>query len=160
MPEVVDYPHGAPEYYLAVATVIPVLLIAYLFSMNSLDAIKKLIKDDAGIMLIIAGVVLPLLAISAAILGEVQSLRALFGRDPSSANAWCSSAGLVAFPVVGVLHLIILEGIDRRNERRDARAEPVAAPEPPVVASESPVVASEPRDSFYALAWFKRSWRR
>lgn len=142
-----QFPHGAPEYYLAVATLIPFLLISYLFSMRVLEALKKLIKGDVGIMLTILGVSLPLIAIVAALFGETYSLIALFTGDPESLNTGFSLAGLIVFPVVGVLHLVIVEQVDRRG----GNAEAPVTPAPPVV--------PEPH-TCRALICFTRSYRR
>ncbi|MEU4497636.1 hypothetical protein AB0F96_30435 [Streptomyces sp. NPDC023998] len=100
--------HGSLEFYLATATVLPVLLIAYLFSMKVLTAIQELVQNNATVYMIVFGSIGPFVAICAAIAGEVASLLALFSGAPTATNALYSNIGLIAFPVVGFIHLIIL----------------------------------------------------
>ena len=115
-------PHGTKEYYLATATIIPVLLIAYLFSMKSLEALKQLVQNGTSIYMVIIGSIAPTVAIVAALAGELASLLALFSGAPTGTNALWSVVGVVVFPVVGVVHLIILNACESPKLSRGENA--------------------------------------
>ncbi|WP_405817301.1 hypothetical protein OG241_22520 [Streptomyces sp. NBC_01390] len=111
--------NGTVEYYLATAGVIPLLLIAYLFSMKAIDALQMMVdKHKANTHLwwvILFGALAPLITLGAAIGGEIACLRALFTGSPSNTNACWSIAGLIVMPFAGIIHVIILACIGPSN---------------------------------------------
>ncbi|MFF7990329.1 hypothetical protein ACFZDG_11125 [Kitasatospora xanthocidica] len=103
--------HGEKDYYLATATVIPLLLIAYLFSMDAPGAAQRLNDMPHGRLkafLSITGLLAPALALVGAIGGGAACLLALYSGRPTGTHSWWSIFGLVSLLVAGFIHLVIV----------------------------------------------------
>ncbi|WP_143046323.1 MULTISPECIES: hypothetical protein [unclassified Streptomyces] len=91
--------------------------------MKPLEALKGLVKNNTHILVIIVAAIGQFVALAAAITGETASLLALFYANPTSNNALYSVLGVCLFPLVGLMHIVIV-GI---SESRAADAERAAA---------------------------------
>lgn len=101
--------HGTAEYYLAVATVIPLLLLGYFLNVNVADAISQFTDNGTKRAWVfwIAFLAGPSLALVGGLMGEIVSLKALFEREWTGATASCSVWGLSLLSTAGVIHLCI-----------------------------------------------------
>jgi hypothetical protein len=105
--------NGRADYYLAVATVIPLLLIAYFFNVDIPGTIARITgkqpnRAHAWFYRITLELFAPVAAIVGSILGETACLMALYSGEPTASNSDQSVAGLILLAFAGFIHLIIL----------------------------------------------------
>lgn len=114
--------HGTSDYYLAVATIIPLLFLAYFFQANTHKVQEKAdpgLKATRKDFLLAAGTKEralfwvdstfgPILVLVGFFLGEIPCLLALFGDDPTWLNAALSVWGVSLVCAAGVIHFLVL----------------------------------------------------
>lgn len=105
--------HGSSEYYLAVAGIIPLLLLAYFLQTDTYGAYKRLShlftgKFSRPFNRILFRFVGPVLALTGAFMAGITSLLALFDKRPTGWNSMLSVLGLSMILSAGLLHLILV----------------------------------------------------
>jgi hypothetical protein len=112
--------HGMPEYYLAIATIIPLLLLNYFLGVDALKRVEELERKKprrySG-TLVVLGRLGPIFVLSGSIAGEWASLRALFTHHPAGWHANVSVIGLICILVAGFLHLSVVLVLGPRKVR-------------------------------------------
>ncbi|WP_149038648.1 hypothetical protein [Kitasatospora sp. MBT63] len=103
--------NGTEAYYLATATVIPLLLVAYLFSMDALGTLRELAgfpDNKFKAYLVALGRIAPFAALFGALSGGTACLLALYSGKPTPTNALWSIIGLMCLLVAGFVHLLLV----------------------------------------------------
>src|SRR5690348_16564412 len=107
--------NGTPAFYSAVASLIPLILITYAFTLRVLPAITKMLKANENRRVVTSQVepfiwllvfIAPPAALVVWIAGEVASLNALYTGHPSRTNANWAINSLVVLAVAIVAHFL------------------------------------------------------
>lgn len=108
--------YGTLNFYSTTASLIPLGLLTYIFSLQAISAIGEAVKaqrkgqqpyDYTG-CLMLPILLAPPTAVIAAIIGEINCLMALFSGKPTSANARWAVYSLIVSVVVMALHIVCL----------------------------------------------------
>lgn len=132
--------NGTLDFYSAVAEIIPVIVLAYIFSFRFINTFKQfygemfkdgdvLLIDHSGFMTL-AIFLAPFVGVGMAVVGEVACLRALFTGHPTPADARWTIDSLVAMSVaitaqiaaIGLTQLYrgVRRGFDQGEKKTDA----------------------------------------
>ncbi len=136
--------NGNSSYYIATATVLPLLIVAYLFSIDAQGAVQKMIErrpvSPAAVGLIGLGVIGIGVAIVSAVGGEYASLSALYYDKPNGTNAFWSWASILGITLAAVINMIVAFG--NQVAKSSAETAAPAATEPVARSTTQPVAGS------------------
>lgn len=114
--------NGKEAYYVAVAALLPVLLLAYAFTLKVAPALKRLNDSSKALLkvkyhpphieagLTTIGVVAPLVALVAGVGGETAAMWALYTGSPTQSQAQWTVFACVALPCAFALHALVIGG--------------------------------------------------